>query len=68
MMDLSREAVTMMSLLSMGVAMAVTMSVCALMVPRRTSPSAMAVAVAVFLSLSRLESLGFLGAKCERLQ
>ena len=66
MMDLSREAVTMMSLLSMGVAMAVTMSVCALMVPRRTSPSAMAVWLC--FSLSRLESLGFLGAKCERLQ
>lgn len=52
MMDLSREAVTMMSLLSMGVAMAVTMSVCALMVPRRTSPSAMAVWLCVSLSLA----------------
>ena len=43
MMDLSREAETMMSLLSIGVAMAVTMSVWALMVPRRTSPSAIVV-------------------------
>ena len=40
MMDLSREAETMVSELSMGVAIAVTMSVCARMVPFRTSPSA----------------------------
>lgn len=40
MMDLSREAVTIISELSMGVATAVTMSVWARMVPRRTRPSA----------------------------
>lgn len=40
MMDLSRDAVTIMSELSMGVAMAVTTSVWARMVPRRTRPSA----------------------------
>ena len=41
MMDLSREEVTMMSELSIGVAMAVTMSVWARIVPFSTSPSAM---------------------------
>ena len=40
MMDLSREAETMMSELSIGVAIAVTWSVCARMVPFNTSPSA----------------------------
>lgn len=39
MMDLSREAVTIMSELSIGVAMAVTQSVWARIVPRRTSCS-----------------------------
>ena len=49
MMDLSREAETMVSELSMGVAIAVTMSVCARMVPFKTSPSAI---VELGLSLS----------------
>ena len=40
MMDLSRDDVTMMSELSIGVAMAVTMSVWARIVPLSTSPSA----------------------------
>lgn len=40
MMDLSREEVTIMSELSIGVAMAVTISVWALIVPRRTRVSA----------------------------
>lgn len=46
MMDLSREALTIISELSIGMAMAVTMSVCALMVPRRTRFSPMVAAAA----------------------
>lgn len=54
MMDLSREEVTIMSELSIGVAMAVTISVWALIVPRRTRVSA------IFeLSLSLSLGLGF---------
>ncbi|OMO70045.1 hypothetical protein CCACVL1_19128 [Corchorus capsularis] len=55
MIDLSREEVTIMSELSIGVAMAVTMSVWALMVPRRTNASA----PAIFVSLGVWRRSGF---------
>lgn len=54
MMDLSREEVTIMSELSIGAAMAVTQSVWARMVPRRTSCSC--------------DMIGLLCAVCVRLQ
>ena len=62
MMDLSRDAVTIMSELSMGVAIAVTMSVWALIVPRGTSPSpAMVAPLPSFFSSLK----GFWGARVE---
>lgn len=50
MMDLSREEVTIMSELSIGVAMAVTISVWALIVPRRTRVSAISDLSLLFFS------------------
>lgn len=66
MMDLSREEVTIMSELSIGAAMAVTQSVWARMVPRRTSCSCDMIGITVCSVCAAAEGWGFRGGEERR--